>query len=69
LIAGNPIVAGTNFFSGTTPVATAGPAFLYDTDDQILSWDTNGSGVAGVLAIAHFNTAVALQPDDFTILV
>jgi phosphodiesterase/alkaline phosphatase D-like protein/Ca2+-binding RTX toxin-like protein len=68
LMSGVSLVAETNFFSGTTPAATTVPAFLYDTDDQILSWDTNGSVADGVLSIAHFNTAVALTADDFAIL-
>ena len=69
LVAGQQLVAGTTFFSDTTPVATTlAGAFLYDTDGQDLTWDANGSAAGGTLQIAHFDTAVALTADDFTIL-
>jgi serralysin len=69
LVAGQQLISGTNFFSGANPVATmAVGAFLHDTDDQLLSWDANGSAPDGVISIAHFNAAVALTPDDFAIL-
>jgi phosphodiesterase/alkaline phosphatase D-like protein len=71
LVAGQQLVAGTTFVSNTAPVATTPVgigAFLYDTDGQDLSYDADGSGSGAALQLAHFDTAAALTPDDFTIL-
>jgi Ca2+-binding RTX toxin-like protein len=69
LVADDPLVAGTNFFSDIDPQATQSVgAFLYDTNDQFLSWDADGSGLGDAVQIAHFDAAIALTPDHFTIL-
>jgi phosphodiesterase/alkaline phosphatase D-like protein/Ca2+-binding RTX toxin-like protein len=71
LVAGQQLVLGTTFVSDIAPVATTPVgtgAFLYDTNDQDLSYDADGSGSGAALQLAHFDTAAALTPDDFTIL-
>ena len=69
LVAGQHLVAGTTFIANTAPVAsTTAGTFLYDTDDHNLLWDADGSGSHAAVQIAHFDTAVALKADDFTIL-
>ena len=71
LHAGQHLVAGQTFIASTNPVATTtAGTFLYDTDDHNLYWDPDGSTIGGVaqVQVDHFDTAVALKADDFSIL-
>ena len=70
LTAGHKLSAQT-FISGADPIATTTEGtFLYDTDDHNLFWDVDGSTPGGVAPeqLSHFDTAVNLKADDFTIM-
>ena len=69
LVAGEALVAGDTFISNTAPTApTNQGTFLYDTNDQNLFWDVDGSGAQAAVQIAHFNTAVNLTANDFDVV-
>ncbi len=69
LVAGQGLVAGDTFISGTNPSApTTDGTFLFDTDDRDLLWDEDGSGALAPVQIAHFTTAVNLTANDFDIV-
>ena len=71
LHAGQQLVAGQTFISSNNPVATTtAGTFLYDADDHNLYWDADGNTVNGVAAVQidHFDSAVALKADDFSIM-
>ena len=72
LVAGQQLVAGVTFITGTTPEVlpdTDGTgAFLYDNDGQDLLWDADGSGSDPAEQIAHFDTTVNLAADHFDIV-
>jgi hypothetical protein len=66
---GRSWVDGVTFISNTAPVApTKAEAFLFETDGQDLFFDDDGSGAHAPVKIAHFNTAVALETNDFDIV-
>ena len=68
LIAGQHLVAGTNFIADANPTATTNAGtFLYNTATHDLLWDVDGSGDGGAVQIAHFSTAVDLSVDHFDI--
>jgi Ca2+-binding RTX toxin-like protein len=69
LVAGQQLVAGTTFISNADPFATtATGTFLYDSDGHDLLWDADGSGAGAAVQVAHFDTAVSVQANDFDIV-
>ena len=69
LVAGQQLVAGTTFISNADPFATAATGtFLYDSDGHDLLWDADGSGAGMAVQVAHFDTAVSVQANDFDIV-
>jgi hypothetical protein len=69
LVAGTPLVAGSNFVADANPTATTTDgAFLYDTNNGDLSWDADGSGVGSSVLIAELTPALALTIDDFAVV-
>jgi Ca2+-binding RTX toxin-like protein len=68
LVAGQSLAAG-QFIAGATPDAAAGvSAFLYNTVTNDLLWDHDGHGGDLAVQIAHFDTAVNLNANDFDIV-
>jgi predicted extracellular nuclease len=59
-----PILA-YNFVSGAAPVANlATPQLLYDTTTGLLSFDPDGAGAAGAIALARFTVGTVLSASD-----
>ena len=61
-MAANPFEANT---AGAATLATT--RFVYDTDNEILSFDANGSGLGGATVIATLQNGAALTIDDIAI--
>jgi serralysin len=69
LVAGQKLVDGVTFVSGTAPVApTKAATFLYDTSTQDLLFDDDGSGAHAAVKVAHFDTPVAIHANEFDIV-
>jgi Ca2+-binding RTX toxin-like protein len=57
------------FVAGTNATAAAGTGqFVYDKLVKTLYWDADGAGAGAKVAVATFNSAVALSAADFLIL-
>ena len=69
LVAGQQLVAGTNFVADANPTATSDTGtFLFNTDAHDLAWDFDGSGAGAAVQIAHFDTEVSLTVTHFEII-
>ena len=69
LVAGQQLVAGTNFVADANPTATSETGtFLFNTETHDLTWDFDGSGAGDAVQIAHFETAVTLTINHFEII-
>ena len=69
LVAGQQLVAGTNFVADANPTATSETGtFLFNTDTHDLVWDFDGLGAGEAVQIAHFETAVTLTINHFEII-
>jgi hypothetical protein len=69
LIAGQQLVAGTNFIADANPTATSETGtFLFNTQTHDLAWDFDGLGAGDAVQIAHFDTAVSLTINHFEII-
>ena len=69
LVAGQQLVAGTNFVADANPTATSETGtFLFNTETHDLAWDFDGSGAGDAVQIAHFETAVTLTINHFEII-
>lgn len=67
LVAGTPLVDGTNFFvDGAASVGTG--AFLYTSATGVLQWDVDGPGVTAAVNIATLTGAPVLAATDFVII-
>jgi Ca2+-binding RTX toxin-like protein len=66
---GGGLVAGAavTLISGSNPAASAGAAFLYDTDDGRLFWDADGAGGADPVMIATLSGAPSLSASDIIV--
>jgi Ca2+-binding RTX toxin-like protein len=61
-------LAANQFEANTTGAATLGTTrFVYDTDDEVLSFDLNGSTAGGVTAIATLQNGAVLALADIVI--
>ena len=68
LIAGQQLVAGTNFIADANPTATTDAGtFLFNTETNDLAWDFDGLGGGEAVQIAHFDTPVSLTINHFEI--
>ncbi len=69
LVAGQQLVAGTNFVADANPAATSETGtFLFNTGTHDLAWDFDGSGAGAPVQIAHFDTDVSLTITHFEII-
>ena len=69
LVAGQQLVAGTNFIADANPTATSETGtFLFNTETHDLVWDFDGLGAGDAVQIAHFDTPVSLTINHFEII-
>jgi Ca2+-binding RTX toxin-like protein len=69
LVAGQQLVAGTNFAADANPTATSETGtFLFNTETHDLTWDFDGSGAGHAVQIAHFEADVTLTIHHFEIV-
>ena len=68
LVAGQALAANQFQASSASAAATAAVRFVYDIDDGILRYDSNGSAAGGVTVIATLTGAVTLTAADFLIV-
>jgi VCBS repeat-containing protein len=68
---GGGLVAGgsVSLVSGTNPAASgASGQFLYDSDDGLLLWDSDGTGSGSAVLVATFSNLPSLAASDFIVV-